>query len=130
MPSLGINIRHHSASLLKPISDPRDIFFYPHNRPMKDTYSPLIFFSSHPILYPFPSICIIFISLSLSGYRRFPFNTFAQSIVFQKTSASFLRLCSRLTHIRLPISVQLSSGARARMSGARAGERWRQTTEK
>ena len=31
-------IRHHSASLVMPISDPRDRFFYPHHTPMKDTY--------------------------------------------------------------------------------------------
>ena len=29
--SLGITVRHHSASLLMPISDPRDRFFYPHH---------------------------------------------------------------------------------------------------
>ena len=37
-PSLGITVRHHSASLVMPISDPRDRFFYPHRTPMKDTY--------------------------------------------------------------------------------------------
>ena len=37
--SLGITVRHHSASLVMPISDPRDRFFYPHHTPMKDTYS-------------------------------------------------------------------------------------------
>ena len=36
---LGINVRHHSASLLMPNSDPCDRFFYPHQTPMKDTYS-------------------------------------------------------------------------------------------
>ena len=36
--SLGITVRHHSASLVMPISDPRDRFFYPHHTPMKDTY--------------------------------------------------------------------------------------------
>ena len=36
-PSLGITIRHHSASLVMPIS--RDGFFYPHYTPMKDTYN-------------------------------------------------------------------------------------------
>ena len=36
--SLGITIRHHSASLVMPISDPRDRFFDPHHTPMKDTY--------------------------------------------------------------------------------------------
>ena len=34
--SLGITVRHHSASLVMPISDPRDRFFY--HTPMKDTY--------------------------------------------------------------------------------------------
>ena len=38
--SLGITVRHHSASLVMPISDPRDRFFYPHHTPMKDTYNP------------------------------------------------------------------------------------------
>ena len=38
-PSLGITVRHHSASLVMPISDPRDRSFYPHHTPMKDTYS-------------------------------------------------------------------------------------------
>ena len=37
--SLGITVRHHSASLVMPISDPRDRFFYPHHTPMIDTYS-------------------------------------------------------------------------------------------
>ena len=37
--SLGITVRHHSASLVMPISDPRDRFFYPHHTHMKDTYS-------------------------------------------------------------------------------------------
>ena len=36
--SLGITVRHHSASLVMPISDPRDRFFYPHHTPMKDTH--------------------------------------------------------------------------------------------
>ena len=36
--SLGITVRHHSASLVMPISDPRDRFFYPHHTPIKDTY--------------------------------------------------------------------------------------------
>ena len=36
--SLGITVRHHSASLVMPISDPRDRFFYPHHTPKKDTY--------------------------------------------------------------------------------------------
>ena len=36
--SLEITVRHHSASLVMPISDPRDRFFYPHHTPMKDTY--------------------------------------------------------------------------------------------
>ena len=38
-PSLGITVRHHSANLVKSISDPSDRFFYPHHTPMKDTYS-------------------------------------------------------------------------------------------
>ena len=36
--SLGITVRHHSASLVMPISDPHDRFFYPHHTPMIDTY--------------------------------------------------------------------------------------------
>ena len=35
---LGITVRHHSASLVMPIIDPRDRYFYPHHTPMKDTY--------------------------------------------------------------------------------------------
>ena len=34
--SLGITVGHHSASLVMPISDTRDRFFYPHHTPMKD----------------------------------------------------------------------------------------------
>ena len=34
----GITVWHHSASLVMPISDLRDRFFYPHHTPMKDTY--------------------------------------------------------------------------------------------
>ena len=30
---------HCLASLLIPVSDPRDRFFYPHHTPMKDTYN-------------------------------------------------------------------------------------------
>ena len=36
--SLGITVRHHSASLVMLISDPCDRFFYLHHTPMKDTY--------------------------------------------------------------------------------------------
>ena len=36
--SLGITVRHHSASLVMPISDPHVRFFYPPHTPMKDTY--------------------------------------------------------------------------------------------
>ena len=36
--SLGITVRHHEASLVMPISDPCDRFYYPHHTPMKDTY--------------------------------------------------------------------------------------------
>ena len=36
----GITVRHHSASPVMPISDPRDRFFYPHHTSMKDTYMP------------------------------------------------------------------------------------------
>ena len=36
--SLGVTVRHHSASLVMPISDPHDRFFDPHHTPMKDTY--------------------------------------------------------------------------------------------
>ena len=38
-------MQHHSASLVMPISDPRDRFFYPHHKPMQDTY------------YPYPETC-------------------------------------------------------------------------
>ena len=37
--SLGITVRHHSASLVMPNSDPRERFFYPQHTPMKDTYT-------------------------------------------------------------------------------------------
>ena len=37
-PSLWITVRHHSASFMMPISDPRYRLFYPHRTPMKDTY--------------------------------------------------------------------------------------------
>ena len=43
--SLGITVRHHSASLVMTISDPRDGFFYPHHTPMKDTYYLSLFLS-------------------------------------------------------------------------------------
>ena len=36
--SLGITVQHHEASLVTPISDPSDRFFYPHHTPMKDIY--------------------------------------------------------------------------------------------
>ena len=36
---LGVTVRHHSASLVMPISDPRDRFFYPHHTSMKNSYS-------------------------------------------------------------------------------------------
>ena len=39
IPSLGITVRHHSAGLVMPISDPRDRFFCPHHTPIKGTYS-------------------------------------------------------------------------------------------
>ena len=32
-------VRHHSASHVVPISDPRDRFFYPHLTPMKESYN-------------------------------------------------------------------------------------------
>ena len=35
-----ITVRHYSASLMMPISEPRDRFFYPHHTPKKDTYYP------------------------------------------------------------------------------------------
>ena len=35
-PSLEITVWHHSASLVMPINDPRDRFFYPYHTPMKD----------------------------------------------------------------------------------------------
>ena len=35
--SFGITVRHQSASLVMPISDPRDRFFYPHHTSMKDS---------------------------------------------------------------------------------------------
>ena len=34
-----VTVRHHSASLVMPNSDPRDRFFYPHHTPMKDIYN-------------------------------------------------------------------------------------------
>ena len=45
--SLGITVRQHWASLVMPISDPRDRFFYPHHTPMKDTY--YIIFANRPV---------------------------------------------------------------------------------
>ena len=36
--SLEITVRHHLASLVMPISDPRDRFFYPQHTPMTDIY--------------------------------------------------------------------------------------------
>ena len=45
-PSLGITVRHHGASLVMPISDARDRFFYPRHTPMIDTYN----FSSFGLL--------------------------------------------------------------------------------
>ena len=36
-PSLGATDRHFSASVVMPISDPRDGFFNAHHTPMKDT---------------------------------------------------------------------------------------------
>ena len=44
--SFGISVRHHSASLVMPISDPRDRFFYPHHTSMIDTYN-LIYHFCH-----------------------------------------------------------------------------------
>ena len=38
-PSLEITVRHHSTSLVMPVSDPRDGFVYPHHTPIKYTYS-------------------------------------------------------------------------------------------
>ena len=50
---LGITARHHSASLVMPISDPRDSFFYPQHTSMIDTYSldlnPIIDSISHRV---------------------------------------------------------------------------------
>ena len=40
--SLGITVRHHSASLVMPISDPHERFFYPHHTLMKDTYNVIL----------------------------------------------------------------------------------------
>ena len=37
--ALPTALRGPAASLMKPISDPRDRFFYPHHTPMKVTYS-------------------------------------------------------------------------------------------
>ena len=45
-PLLGITVRHHSASLVMPISDPRDRFFYPHHTPMKDIYNLILDFGT------------------------------------------------------------------------------------
>ena len=47
--SLGITVRHHEASLVMPISDPRDRFFYPHHTYMIDTFSCIPFDSPHLI---------------------------------------------------------------------------------
>ena len=38
-PSLVINVCHHSASLVMPIGDHRDRFFYPTLTPIKDPYA-------------------------------------------------------------------------------------------
>ena len=37
-PLLGITVRHHSASLVMQISDPRDRLFHPHHTPTNDPY--------------------------------------------------------------------------------------------
>ena len=39
-PSLVITVCHHAASLVVPIGDPRDHFFYPTLIPMIDSYYP------------------------------------------------------------------------------------------
>ena len=46
-PSLGITVRHHSASLVMPISDPHDRFFYPHHIPMKGFVVVVVLFYVH-----------------------------------------------------------------------------------
>ena len=46
IPSLGINVRHHSASLVMPNSYPRDGIFSPHLTTMKDSYN---------LTYPYPT---------------------------------------------------------------------------
>ena len=54
-PSLGITVRHHSESLVKLISDPRDIFFYAHQHHI------LLFFHTgegYPRVLPGPTILI------------------------------------------------------------------------
>ena len=38
--SLGITVRHHSASLVMPNSYPRDVIFNPHLTTIKDYYNP------------------------------------------------------------------------------------------
>ena len=39
IPSLGITVRHHSASLMMPNSYPRDGIFNPHITTIKDSYN-------------------------------------------------------------------------------------------
>ena len=41
-PSLAITVCHHSASLVMPIGDPRDGFFYPTLTLMIDPYIPIL----------------------------------------------------------------------------------------
>ena len=41
-PTLAITVCHHSASLVMPIGDPRDGFFYPTPTLMMDSYYPLL----------------------------------------------------------------------------------------
>ena len=50
-PSLGITVRHRSASLVMPVSDPRDRFFYPHHTPMKDAYMYILTYETEFVLF-------------------------------------------------------------------------------
>ena len=43
IPSLGITVRHHSASLVMPNSYPRDGIFNPHLTTINDSYYILVF---------------------------------------------------------------------------------------
>ena len=54
IPSLGITVRHHSASLVMPNSYPRDGIFNPHLTTIKDSYN---LYLSHAMRKPVNAIC-------------------------------------------------------------------------